>query len=101
MSDFVLAVHPYLPFEEVSTRFTPLAKALGRALAAEVTIEVARDYGQHIEAVGNDRVDFAYMGPVQYVQVVSRYGAKPLLARQEVEHRPWLHGEIVVRDDSP
>lgn len=99
-ASLVLAVHPYLPWNEVSFRFTPLAKALERALGQAFSLEVAGDYAKHIEAVGTDRVEFAYMGPVQYVQVVSRYGAKPLLARQEVGHRPWLHGEIVVREDS-
>lgn len=101
MDAAVLAVHPYLPSDEVSTRFTPLAKALGRALGTEVTIEVAKDYAKHVESVGRDRVEFAYLGPVQYVQLLDRYGSKPLLARQEVGHRPWLHGEIVVQEASP
>ena len=101
MEALVLAVHPYLPTDEVMTRFAPLAKALGRALGTGIEVQVAADYAKHIEAVGRDRVQLAYLGPVQYVQVVARYGTKPLLARQEVGHRPWLHGEIVVRDDSP
>ncbi|MDE1989402.1 MAG: phosphate/phosphite/phosphonate ABC transporter substrate-binding protein [Betaproteobacteria bacterium] len=97
----VLAVHPYLPREEILEHFTPLANYLTRAIGRPVEIRVGRSYAEHIEAVGSDSVDLAYMGPVSYVQTVAKYGKKPLLARQVVNGNPFLKGEIIVRTDSP
>ena len=71
----VLAVHPYLPAEELTSRFTPLAEALARAVGRPVTVRVGRSYAEHVEAIGSDGVDLAYLGPATYVTMVSRYGA--------------------------
>jgi len=95
-----LAVHPYLPPEEVKTRFTPLADYLSRAVGRPVEVRVGHNYEQHIAAIGADSVDIAYLGPVSYVKLVERYGKKPLLARQEVDHQRFLYGVIFVRQDS-
>ncbi len=97
----ILAVHPYLPATEVVARFTPLADYLARELARPVRVGVGRDYEDHIEAIGKDRVDIAFMGPAPYVKLVERYGRKPTLARIEVNGQPYLRGVIVVRTDSP
>jgi phosphonate transport system substrate-binding protein len=97
----ILAVHPYLPTEEIVSRFTPLANYLGRAIGRPVEVRVGRDYAEHMEAIGSDSVDIAYIGPSLYVEMIERYGMKPLLVRQEVNNQPYLSGEIVVRQDSP
>ncbi|MBI3546051.1 MAG: phosphate/phosphite/phosphonate ABC transporter substrate-binding protein [Gammaproteobacteria bacterium] len=97
----ILAVHPYLPPAEIVTRFTPLADELARIAGRPVTVRVGRNYAEHIDAIGTDSVDIAYMGPVPYVKLVARFGKKPLLARQEVNHQPYLRGVIIVRQDSP
>lgn len=96
----ILAVHPYLPPDEIVSRFSPLAQEFARATGRPVTVRVGRSYAEHVAAVGTDRVDIAYMGPVSYVRMTQRYGLKPLLARQVVDNDPLLHGEIIVRQDS-
>ena len=96
----VLAVQPYLPAEEVVRRFTPLAEALAREAERPVVVRVGVSYADNIAAIGTDSVDIAYMGPASYVTMVSRYGTKPLLARQVINGDPMLHGEIIVRQDS-
>lgn len=96
----VLAVHPYLPPAEIMQRFTPLAEALARQLGRPVSVRVGGDYQQHIEAIGEDRVDIAFLGPASYLSVVERFGPKPLLARFEVNHAPYLYGVIAVRQDA-
>ncbi len=97
----ILGVHPYLPHDEIITRFTPLANYLAGAIGRPVEVRVGRTYEEHIRAIGDDTIDIAYMGPVPYVELVERYGKKPLLARQVVDGSPYLRGEIVVRRDSP
>ena len=97
----ILAVHPYLPAAEIVTRFTPLADYLDKQLGRRVQVRVGRDYEQHIDAIGLNSVDIAFMGPSSYVEMTARYGAKPLLARIEVNGKPFLSGYIVTRTDSP
>ena len=96
----ILGVHPYLPHNEIISRFTPLADYLAQAIGRPVTVRVGRDYNEHIEAIGSDSIDIAYMGPAPYVQMMAKYGRKPLLARQVINDSPFLQGEIVVRQDS-
>ena len=97
----ILAVHPYLPPGEITQRFTPLAEVLSRTVGRPVFVRVGRSYAEHIDAIGTDSVDIAYVGPAAYVTLVNGYGGKPLLARQVVDGDPMLHGEIIVRQDSP
>lgn len=97
----ILAVHPYLSEAEIQKRFTPLAEYLGRALEQPVIIRVGRNYDEHIDAIGKDQVDIAFMGPAAYVAMLDKYGSKPLLARFEVNNSPDLYGVVVTRKESP
>jgi phosphonate transport system substrate-binding protein len=96
----VLSVHPYLPATEISKRFSPLVHYLGMAIDTPITLLVARSYDEHIELIGNNKVDIAYMGPSSYVIVTARHGTKPLLARLEINGKPFFHGAIIVRKES-
>ena len=96
----ILAVHPYLPPQEIMQRFTPLANYLAKALGRPVQVRIGRDYNEHVEAIGNEQVDLAFICPSAYVQLTARFGKKPLLARFEVNGQPHLRGVIIVRADS-
>ena len=96
----ILGVHPYLPHDEIITRFTPLADYLSRHIGRPVEVRVGRTYNEHINATGDDTIDIAYMGPAPYVEMVAKFGKKPLLARQVIAGNPYLRGEIIVRQDS-
>lgn len=97
----ILAVHPYLSTAEIITRFTPLAEYLSQRVNRPVNVRVGPSYKAHIDAIGRDTVDIAFMGPAAYVALTSRYGPKPLLARLEIDGVPTFRGSIVVRRDSP
>jgi phosphonate transport system substrate-binding protein len=96
-----LAVHPYLPAKELTERFAPLAEYLGRETGIPVTVRVGRDYQEHIDFVGKDQADIAYMGPAPYITMVAAYGKKPLLTRLEIDGQPRFLGHIIVKTDSP
>lgn len=96
----ILGIHPYLTATELIDRFTPLAEYLGRKIGQPVTISISKDYKSHIDNIGNDKVDIAFMGPASYVKMVNLYGEKPLLARLEINNKPRFQGIIVVRDKS-
>jgi len=97
----VLAVHPYLSSNEIFQRFTPLATYLGKVTGRQVVIRIGRNYDEHIEAIGTDSVDIAFIGPAPYAIMVSKYGQKPLLARIAPNGKPVLDGVIITRQDSP
>ncbi len=97
----VFAVHPYLPATELVEKFNPLIEYLAHEVEHRIEIDVARDYGDHITKIGDNKVDIAYMGPAGYVQMVEKYGRKPLLGRLEVNGMPSFQGVIIVRADSP
>jgi phosphonate transport system substrate-binding protein len=97
----LLGVHPYLPASEIQARFTPLAERFATVLGKPVEVRVGTHYEEHIEHIGRDELDIAFMGPVPYVELVRRYGAKPILARLEINGRPVFNGYIVTRQDSP
>ena len=96
----ILAVHPYLPFQEINQRFQPLADHLGSVLNRRVVVRIGPDYAEHIAYIGTDKVDIAYMGPAMYVRMVERYGKKPLLARLAINGEPVFHGFLVTREES-
>ncbi len=95
-----LGIHPYRGSSELLQRFTPLAEHLGAAIGRSVRIEIAKDYQSHIEAVGENRLDIAYLGPAPYVRVVDGHGPKPILAQLEVDGRNTYRGVIIARRDS-
>jgi phosphonate transport system substrate-binding protein len=96
----VLGVHPYLPHGEVIKRFSPLARYLSDQLGIEVVVRVGQDYSTHIEAIGRNQVDIAFMGPVSYLKMHQRFGRKPILGRMQSNGIPTFRGHIIVRQDS-
>ena len=98
--ELILSVHPFLSATEVKARFSPMANYLSKQLGIKVTLRVGANYDEHIQAIGKDQVDLAYMGPASYVTLVNQYGIKPTLARIEMDGKPTFHGYIVTRSDS-
>lgn len=96
----VLWIHPYLPATELVKRFSPLVNYLTAELGQPVRIRVQKSYQSHIDFVGQNRADIAFIGPVSYVLMRRSYGAKPLLAKLEESGTSFFRGVIVVRQDS-
>jgi phosphonate transport system substrate-binding protein len=96
-----LAVHPYLAASELIDRFSPLTEYLSEQLGLEVSLELSVDYTEHIDKIGKDQVEIAYLGPASYVRLVDLYGKKPILARLVTGGSPTIRGMIIVRGDAP
>ncbi|MDD5758251.1 MAG: phosphate/phosphite/phosphonate ABC transporter substrate-binding protein [Desulfobulbaceae bacterium] len=99
--ELTLLIHPYLTPTEIHRKFAPLAFYLLKETGKRIVIKVSKDYQEQINAVGTNQMDFAYMGPNLYVEMTKKYGKKPLLACQEVNGHPFLHGMIFVKNSSP
>lgn len=98
--NLVLAVHPYLPEEELKKKFTPLVEYLSHEIGKTINVRIGGDYEEHIQYIGLDKVDIAYMGPASYVYMLDEFGDKPVLARLEVDGHPWFQGNIVAHKNS-
>ena len=100
-ADLTLAVHPFKPATQLVEAFTPLVAYLSKKLDdTSLSLRITPDYQAHVDAIGQNEVDIAYMGPVQYVKLIERYGAKPLLARQAINGSPFFHGKVFVAKSS-
>ena len=99
-NSLALWIHPYLPATELVKRFTPLTTYLGNELGMPVEIRIKKSYQAHIDFVGRDQADLAYLGPVSYLRISDSFGLKPLIARLEVRGTPFFHGMVIVRQDS-
>lgn len=100
-SPLVLQVHPYLPATEVMERFSPLADYLSESIGRPVVVRISVNYRQHIDLIGKDEADIAFMGPAPYVSMVDRFGRKPLLSRLEIDGKPTFKGAIIIGKESP
>ncbi len=97
----ILGIHPYVPTKEIFKRFMPLANYLSQKIGRPVIIKISRSYENHIDLVGKDKLDIAYMGSASYIRMVNKYGKKPLLASLEINGKPYFHGKIIVQQYSP
>jgi phosphonate transport system substrate-binding protein len=100
-AELVLGVHPFKPATRLVDAFTPLTQYLSDKLGQRVTLRVSQDYQAHIDAVGRDAFDIAYLGPSLYLKLRDAHGERPLLARQRIGAAPVFHSKIFVRADSP
>lgn len=97
----VMCIHPYKSAASLIKMYKPLASYLSRKTGQRFKIVITKDYDSHIKSIGEDKVAIAYMGPASYIDLVKRYGKKPLLARQAIHGNPTFQGKIIVRDNSP
>lgn len=94
-----LAVHPYLSYQQIEERFTPLAEYLESKTGYKIELRIGTEYLEHINEIGNDKVDLAFLGPVGYVTTVEHYGQKPLLATLCIGSTLFT-GKIIIREDN-
>ncbi len=96
----ILGVHPYRSAVTLMESYKPLASYLSRKTGRVITVKISKNYRTHIQLIGENKLDIAFMGPASYVEMVAHYGSKPLLARQVIQGSPTFQGKIVVRQES-
>ena len=98
--ELILGVHPYKSVKKLQSYYLPLTDFLSAELGVKVSLNIAKDYKTHIDLIGKDIIDIAYLGPASYVTMVSQYGQKKTLVRLVIKGKPTFKGHIIVRNDS-
>ncbi|MBT2971176.1 MAG: phosphate/phosphite/phosphonate ABC transporter substrate-binding protein [Candidatus Thiodiazotropha sp. (ex Ctena orbiculata)] len=96
----VLGIHPYRSHAELRAMFTPLAEYLSLSFGKPVEVRIGESYESHFDAIINDQVDLAFIGPALFVQLSDKYGVPNLLARLEIDGIPTFTGKIFTKEGS-
>ena len=96
----IFGVDPYKPAIELEFMLAPLTGYLSSLVGKPVLLSISKNFDEHIRRIGEDQIDIAFMGPATYVEMVDRYGKKPLLARFETNRVPTYYGVIAVGANS-
>ncbi len=60
----------------------PLREYLAKAMGLPVELIIPTSYNATVEALGNDSLDFAYLGGLTYIKAHARYGVVPIVQRE-------------------
>ncbi len=96
----IFGVHPYLHPTTLIERFTPLTDYLAKQMGQDILIRVGSDYNDHIEAIIQGKVDFAFLGPSLYIKLTQNNKQFTPLGRLSFSGKKLFRGAIIVRQDS-
>ncbi|MBF0153963.1 MAG: phosphate/phosphite/phosphonate ABC transporter substrate-binding protein [Magnetococcales bacterium] len=91
---------PYLNSLELVERFTPVLQYLEKRLEQPIKMEIPPNFRILIDQLGKNELDFVFFGPVPYLRLLEEYGAKPILAMEELGGKRSYHGVVFVRQES-
>lgn len=77
-----------------------LEKVLSDRIGKPVEITVYADYQGVVEAMKYNKLEMAYFGPLTYVQVQEKTGARAIVT-QLIDGKPYYHSYLIVPKDSP
>ena len=96
----ILGIHPYKSPSVLVNKYQPLVRYLSKKLSIPVEINISKDYESHINSIGNNEFDIAYMGPASYVKLTEQFGKKTILAKQTIKGKASFKGAIIVSQGS-
>ncbi len=98
--ELIFGVHPYLHASILVERFTPLTDYLSAQLGQKILIRVGSDYNDHVDAIKQGKVDFAFLGPALLIKLTQDRNNFAPLGRLSFSGQTSFHGAIIVRKDS-
>ncbi|MBI1190335.1 MAG: phosphonate ABC transporter substrate-binding protein [Tepidisphaera sp.] len=81
---------------DTKSRWAPLGEALEKGLGVPVELISASTYQGIITAMGNDQLEFAYLGPKSYIEAANRAKAEALLVEKDLKGEPGYHCIFIV-----
>jgi phosphonate transport system substrate-binding protein len=86
---------PMLGPEKTRQKFQPMIDHLQKTLGIKVNALVPENYVKLIEALKNNQVEFAYMGPSNYIEAHKITGAKVIAIELSPDGKPGYHSIII------
>lgn len=96
----LFGIHPYLHATTLAERFAPLITYLEQHLEMAIELRVGKSYDEHLAAIEAGQIDFAYLGPASYVELLARGAVVTPLVKTVDAGQSSYRGVIFVRDDS-
>jgi len=81
--------------------YQPFIDYLNETTPYKFEIKLSRVYEDTIERLGSGEIVIASCGPVSYIKAREKYGVKPILRALSKDGKPYYHGIVIVRRDSP
>jgi len=97
--EFLIGVIPAQGSNQMEIGSDKLASILSKKLGRKVRAEVYPDYNGVVEAMGADKVQMAYLGPLTYVQAHERYEVNAI-ATQLIDGKPYYYSYLIAPADS-
>jgi len=76
----------------------PLRDYLAKAMGQPVELIIPTNYNATVEALGNETLDFAYLGGLTYIKAHERYGVVPIVQREADRE---FHSLFITQSGSP
>lgn len=81
--------------------YQPFMDYLNETTPYTFEIRMSRTYEDVIDQLGKGEIVIASCGPVSYVKAREQYEVSPILRAMSKDGKPYYHGIIIVRQDSP
>ncbi len=98
--ELIFGVHPYLHASTLVERFTPLTEYLSAQLGQKILIRVGSDYNDHVDAIKQGKVDFAFLGPSLLIKLTQEKNEFAPLGKLSFSGKDSFRGAIIVRKDN-
>jgi len=81
--------------------YQPFINYLNETTPYQFEIRLSRVYEETVDKLGRGEITIASCGPVPYIKGREKYKVRPILRAVSKDGKPYYHGIIVVRQDSP
>jgi phosphonate transport system substrate-binding protein len=81
--------------------YQPFVDYLSENTPYQFEIKLSRTYQQTVDRFGRGETVIASCGPVPYIRAREKYPVKPILRALSGDGKPYYHGIIIVRQESP
>jgi len=94
-TEITVGFSPFLGPEKTRQKFEPLIAHLEKTLGIKVKSLVPNNYVNLIEALNSNKIEFAYMGPSNYIEAHRMTGAKVFAVELSIDGKPGYHSIII------
>jgi phosphonate transport system substrate-binding protein len=98
--EFLIGVIPAQNEGNLKLAIEKLGKVMTEKLQRNVRVEVYPDYNGVVEAMGANKIQMAYLGPLTYVEAHEKYGAKAVVT-EKINGVPYYYSYLITQADSP